>query len=140
MTELTAEATTRLPLAGRSLLRTALKLDAAVTGANAAAYLAAAEPLSDLFGLPVAQLRATGAFLALFAAAVWLVGTRDAIPRGAVRAVIAANAGWVLLSAVAAAAGWGSPETAGTVWIALQAAAVGGLAELQVAGLPREPR
>ena len=54
----------------RPLLRTALKLDAVVTGANGAAYLAAAAPLSDLLGLSETLLRATGAFLLAFAAVV----------------------------------------------------------------------
>ena len=45
MTDMTL--TTRRP---RPLLRTALKLDAVVTGANGAAYLGAAAPLSDLLG------------------------------------------------------------------------------------------
>jgi hypothetical protein len=37
---------------------------------------------------------------------------------------------------VFAIAGWGSPETAGTVWIVLQALVVAGFAELQVASAP----
>ena len=39
-------------------------------------------------------------------------------------------------SLVFAIAGWGSPETAGTVWIVLQALVVAGFAELQVASAP----
>lgn len=66
------------------LLRLALKLDAAVTGVNGVAYLAAAEPLEDLLGLPPDLLRPLGAFLVLFAAAVWFAATRPAISGAAV--------------------------------------------------------
>jgi hypothetical protein len=121
-----------------SLLRAALKLDAIVTGANGAAYLIAAGPLGDLFGLSPALLRGTGAFLIAFAAAVYLTSTRTNIPRQAVYAIVAANAVWAVDSVVAAIAGWGSPETAGTVWIVMQAIVVAGFAELQLTGLRRK--
>jgi hypothetical protein len=118
-----------------SLLWLALKLDALVTGANGVAYLVLAGPLGDLFGLDAGLLRGIGAGLVAFAAAVWIVAARPTRP--AVLAVIAANVAWVAGSVVTALAGWGSPETVGTVWIALQAAVVAGFAELQVAGLRR---
>ena len=60
-------------------LRTALKLDAVVTGANGAAYLVAAGPLEDLLGLSPALLRGIGAFLLLFSAAVWTVAARPQV-------------------------------------------------------------
>jgi hypothetical protein len=121
----------------RPFLRLALKLDAIVTGANGAAYLIAAGPLGDLFGLSPTLLRGTGAFLVAFAAAVWLTATRPAIPRTAVYAIVAANAIWAIDSVVAAVAGWGTPGTAGTVWIVLQAIVVAGFAALQLTGLRR---
>jgi len=121
----------------RPLLRTALKLDAVVTGANGAAYLAAAAPLSDLLGLSETLLRATGAFLLVYAAVVWIVGSRRQIPRGPVLAIVAANVLWAVDSVVLAIAGWGDPTTAGTVWILMQAAVVAAFAELQLAGLRR---
>jgi hypothetical protein len=120
------------------LLRLALKLDAIMTGANGAAYLIAAGPLGDLLGLSPALLRGTGAFLVAFAAAVWLTATRRSISRPAVYAIVAANAIWAVDSIVAAIAGWGTPDTAGTVWIVLQAIVVAGFAELQLAGLKRK--
>jgi hypothetical protein len=120
-----------------SLLRAVLKLDAIVTGANGAAYLIAAGPLGDLLGLSPALLRGTGAFLLAFAAAVYLTGTRPSIPRPAVYAIVAANAVWAVDSIVAASAGWGSPSTAGSVWIVMQALVVAGFAVLQLTGLRR---
>lgn len=121
-----------------SLLRVALKLDAIVTGANGAAYLIAAGPLSDLLGLSPALLRGTGAFLLAFAAAVWITATRPTILRPAAYAIVAANALWAIGSVVAAIAGMGTPETVGTIWIVLQAIVVAGFAELQLAGLRRK--
>lgn len=127
MTELT------LP-SGRSMLRPALILDAAVTGLNGVVYLAAAGPLEDLLGLPAAWLRTAGAVLVAFALLVALASRRPSA--GAVSAIVAVNVAWVVGSLVFAIAGWGSPETAGTVWIVLQALVVAGFAELQVAWAP----
>ena len=120
-----------------ALLRVALKLDALVTAGNGAAYLVAAGPLGDLLGLSPALLRGTGAFLLAFAAAVLVIGTRSTVPRAGVLAVVALNAIWALDSLAAAVTGWGSPTTAGTVWIVLQALTVAAFALLQAAGLRR---
>jgi hypothetical protein len=116
---------------GGSLLRAVMRLDATVTGANGVAYLALAGPLEDLLGLSPALLRGVGAFLVAFAVFVAVAGTRVPL------AVIAANVAWAAGSIVAAIAGWGSPETAGTVWIVLQAITVGAFAELGLLGLRR---
>jgi len=114
-----------------SLLRDVMRLDAAVTGANGVAYLALAGPLEDLLGLSAPLLRGVGAFLVVFALFVAVLGTRVPL------AVIGANIAWAAGSIVAAIAGWGSPETVGTVWIVLQAITVGAFAELGLLGLRR---
>ena len=119
---------------GRSLLRPALVLDAAVTGLNGVAYLAAAGQLEDVLGLPASWLRIAGVVLVAFAAFVALVSRQPS--SAAVRAIVAVNVAWVVGSLVFAIAGWGSPETVGTVWIVLQAIVVAGFAELQVASAP----
>jgi hypothetical protein len=119
---------------GGGLLRVALKLDAAVTGANGLAYVALAGPLGDLFDVPPSFLRAIGAFLVVFAALVWIVGSESRIDLRAAAAVAAANAAWVVASVVMLIAGWHDPSTVGAVWTALQAAVVAGFAALQVAG------
>jgi hypothetical protein len=113
-------------------LRIALKLDAVVTGANGAAYLVLAGPLGDLLGLAPSLLRSIGAFLLVFAGAVWLVAARPAISLPATVAVIAANALWAVGSVTFLALGASDPTTAGGIWIVLQALVVAGLAELQV--------
>ena len=117
--------------AGPGLLRAALKLDAVVTGANGAAYLAAAGPLSELLGLSAGTLRIAGAFLLVFSAGVWLLGTRERPAGAAVTEVVAVNLLWALGSVAVAVLALGSPTTAGTVWIVLQAGVVGGFAALQ---------
>ena len=119
---------------GRQLLRPALLLDAAVTGVNGVAYLAAAGPLEDLLGLPASWLRIAGVVLVAFAALVALASRRPSA--AAVGAIVAVNVAWVVGSIVFAIAGWGSPETVGTVWIVLQALVVAAFAELQVASAP----
>ena len=133
MTAHTATITT----ADAGLLRFALRLDAAITAANAVAYLAAFWLLDSWLGIPGAFLAAVGAFLLAFAAFVGRLAAQRSPHRGAVLAVIAANVVWVLDSALLLAADWFTPTTAGQVVIALQAAGVAGLAALQVAGLRR---
>jgi hypothetical protein len=118
-----------------SVLPLALRLDAVVTGLNGAAYLLAASPLADLLGLPAGLLRGLGAFLVLYALAVWLVAARPGTP--AVGTVIAANILWAAGSLAVAAADVGTPTTVGAVWIVLQAVVVAAFAVSQAAGLRR---
>ena len=73
-------------------LRLILKLDAAVTGVNGIAYLALAGPLEDRLGVAPELTRPIGAFLVLFAAAVWFVASRPSVPRLAAADIAAANA------------------------------------------------
>ena len=120
---------------GDALLRLALKLDAAVTGLNGAAYLAGASVLAEPLGLSAGLLRGVGAFLVAYAAGVWLVATRDAVRPAAAWTVVALNAVWAADSLAVAALGWGSPTALGAVWIVLQAVVVAGFAALQRAGL-----
>jgi hypothetical protein len=112
-------------------LRLILKLDAVITGTGGIAYLALAGPLEDLLGVAPELTRPIGAFLVLFAVAVWFVATRPVVPRMAVADIAAANAVWALGSVVFAAAGASSPTTVGTIWIVLQALVVAGFAALQ---------
>ncbi len=118
-------------------LRTALKLDAVVTGANGAAYLVAAGPLEDLLGLSPALLRGIGAFLLLFAAVVWTVGSRPEVSASAALAVIAVNVLWAADSIAFLLAGLSDPTTVGAIWIVLQALVVAGFAALQAVGRKR---
>ncbi|HZB21312.1 MAG TPA: hypothetical protein VE463_15860 [Blastococcus sp.] len=138
MTTSTAAANAaRTPTRSDSLLRLALRLDAVVTGLNGAAYLAAAPLLDDVLGLSGGLLRGIGAFLLVYAAAVWLVGAGVRISTAAVGAVVVANALWAIGSVAVVVTGAGSPTTVGAVWLVLQAVVVAAFAALQVAGLRR---
>ncbi|WP_433479386.1 hypothetical protein ACQPZP_21500 [Spirillospora sp. CA-142024] len=116
---------------GRRLLRLALRLDSVVTGVNGLAYLALAGPVDDLLGLDAGPGRVLGAFLLVYAAAVWAISVPARPHRHAVTAVVEANLLWTILSVVAVALGWFSLNTAGGVWAVLQAIVVAGFAALQ---------
>ncbi|WP_119726760.1 hypothetical protein [Thermomonospora amylolytica] len=122
---------------GTGLLRAALRADAVITGANGLAYLALAGPLHDLLGLEPGPGRAIGAFLLVYAVAVWAVSAPAAIRRGPAMAVVEANLLWTALSVAAVVTGWLELSPAGNVWAVLQAAVVAGFAAVQYAGLRR---
>jgi hypothetical protein len=140
MTDTTSPTTTTTTLEGQGLLRLALKLDAVVTAGVGAAYLALSGPLADLFGLPSGFLLAVGAFQVVYGLAVWAVGSRPTIDARVASAVVAGNAVWVAASILAVALGLHDPATAGSVWIAMQAATVALLADLQLLGIRRAGR
>ena len=75
-----------------SLLRLALKGDAAVTALNAVAYLAGFALLDGSLGVPAPLLVSVGAFLLAFAGLVGRLSTQPVMARAAVAGVIAANA------------------------------------------------
>jgi hypothetical protein len=133
-----ATARTGLIPTGQDLVRAALRLDAVVTGANGAAYLAAAGALDGPLGVSAPALRGVGAFLLAFAALVWLAAARPAPRPAAVTAIVAANVIWAVDSVVLVAAGVvDDAATLGAVWIVLQAVVVGGFAALQAYALRR---
>lgn len=120
-----------------TLIRFALKLDAVVTGATGTAYLAGAGILDSPLGLPAGMLRAIGAFLLVFALAVWMIGSRPGLRPALITAVVAANVAWVAESLALVAFDWFSPATAGVVWVVLQAIVVGAFAALQATAMRR---
>ncbi|MGW0348282.1 hypothetical protein ACWDX8_16935 [Streptomyces anthocyanicus] len=119
----------------RLMLRRFLALDAAVTGANALAYLALSGPLGRCLGSGL--LLALGAFLAVYAGCVGLLAARSRPPALAVRAVVEANLAWAAVS-FAALALWLTPTTAGAVWTVLQALVVAAFALLQHGALRQD--
>ncbi|MFC7987957.1 hypothetical protein ACFUV2_01435 [Streptomyces pilosus] len=127
--------TTQLAVLARTvepqrMLRRFLALDAAVTGANALAYLTLSGPLGHLFGAGSGLLLGLGAFLAVYTAGVALLAARPHPPTTGVRIVVEANLAWTAVS-LAALALWLTPTTAGAVWTVLQALTVAGFAVLQ---------
>jgi hypothetical protein len=119
------------------LLRLALKLDAAASGALGALLVAAGSVLDDLLGLPLALLLPVGMFLLAYATFVWVVGTRPRISKTAAWAVVAVNLVWVADSVALVATAWFPLTTLGAAFVLAQAAAVFLFADLQFLSLLR---
>ncbi len=110
-------------------LRRVLWADAASCLGCGALQLVALDGLPRVLGLPQPLLAATGAFLVAYAAVVAWIASRRTVPRMLVALCAAGNLGWA--AACVAAIAWWQPPAAGVAWIALQAACVVVLAELQ---------
>ena len=91
--------------------------------------------LAPWLNLPEALLRETGLFLIAYAALVGWLGTRQSMPKALVVIVIAGNAAWTLASIALLFSGAVTPNLLGEAFVAIQAIAVGALAELQYIGL-----
>jgi hypothetical protein len=120
-----------------TLLRYALLADAIASGATGLLLLAGAGLLEGFLNIPVALSREAGLVLIPYVAFVAYIGTRENIARGAVWAIILANAVWALASIALLASGWIAPNLLGVIFIALQAAVVAVFGELQFVGLRR---
>ena len=120
-----------------TFLRYALLADAVASGATGLLLIAGADLLTGLLGLPVAMMREAGLLLVPYVALVAFVGTREAISRPAVQAIIALNLLWVVGSMGLLMGGWVAPTALGTAFVIAQAVAVGVFAELQFIGLRR---
>ena len=96
-----------------TFLRYALLADAVASGATGLMMIAGAGLLEGLLGLPAALMREAGLVLVPYVAFVAWVGTREAISRPAVQAIIALNVLWVAGSAVVLlAVSWRRPCSA----------------------------
>ena len=135
MNSTTADITTATT--GPVSLKTALLLDAAVTGANALAYLAGAAVLDSLLGASPAHFVAIGAFLAVSAVILAVTGTRQPIPRAWATFAAEVNIAWAIGSVAVVAFGWFDLTTTGQVWTILQAGTVAAFAALQITALRR---
>jgi hypothetical protein len=117
------------------LLRRALLADAIFSGVSAVLLRLGAGELAPLTNLPEALLRETGLFLIAYAALVGWLGSRPLMPKALVVVVIAGNAAWMLASIALLFSGAVTPNLLGEAFVAIQAIAVGALAELQYIGL-----
>jgi hypothetical protein len=118
------------------LLRLALRLDAAASGAMGLGLAATSTVADSVLGVPAGWLVGIG--LGLVAWAVLLaVIARGPAPSGAVWSVVAGNAAWVVASVATVVAGWFPLTGLGIAFVILQAAAVVVLLELQYVGLRR---
>lgn len=121
----------------RTLLHTALQVDAVASGAMGALLALAAGALADPLQLPEPLLRGAGIALVPFAAAVGWAGTRAVVARGAALAIVAANLLWVAASVAVVAAASPSPTPLGSAFVLAQALAVLAFAGAQWLGLRR---
>ena len=135
MNSTTADTTTATT--GPVSLKTALLLDAAVTGANGLAYLAGAALLDSLLGPSPIHFVAIGAFLMVCAAILAVTGTRQPIPRGWATFAAEVNVAWAVGSIAAVVLDWLDLTTTGEVWTILQAGIVAVFAALQLTALRR---
>jgi hypothetical protein len=118
-------------------LKTALLLDAAVTGANALAYVAGAAALDSLLGPSSTHLVTIGLVLAVCAAVLAVTGTRWPIHRGWATFAAEVNIAWAVGSLAVVVLGGLDLTTAGQVWTVLQAGVVAAFAALQLTALRR---
>jgi hypothetical protein len=118
-------------------LRRAIQADAVFSGVSALLLTFAGGALAPWLNLPEALLRETGLFLIAYAALVGWLGTRQSMPKPLVVIVIPGNAAWTLASIALLFSGAVTPNLLGEAFVAIQAIAVGALAELQYIGLRR---
>jgi hypothetical protein len=118
-------------------LRRAILADAIFSGVSAVLLTFGAGELAPWLNLPEALLRETGLFLIAYAALVGWLGTRQSMPKALVLIVIAGNAAWTVASIALLFSGAVAPNLLGEAFVAIQAVAVGALAELQYIGLRR---
>ena len=126
------------PLATTSaFLRHVLLADALVSGATGLLMALAAGVLEPILQVPANLLRGAGIALLPYAAVVAVLARREALPRGAVWAVVACNAVWAVDCVALLFTGWIDPTLLGVAFILMQALVVAAFAELQVVGLRR---
>jgi uncharacterized protein YjeT (DUF2065 family) len=116
-------------------LRRVILADAIFSGVSALLLTFGAGTLAPWLNLPEALLRETGLFLIAYALLVGWLGTRQAMPKPLVVIVISGNAVWTLASIALLFSGAVMPNLLGEAFVAIQAIAVGALAELQYLGL-----
>jgi hypothetical protein len=120
-----------------TFLRRTLWLDAAISGATGAVMWLGADLLEVWLALPSTLFRVAGLGLLPFCGLLILLARQRHLMRGAVVAVIVANALWVVASIALLVSGEVTPTQLGYVFVIAQAMAVVGFAELQWVGLRR---
>lgn len=118
-----------------TFLRRVFAFDAVATLATGGLLAAGAPALEGLMGLSPEVSIPAGLFLIAYAAVPGIMAARKTLRTAAVWTVIAINGVWVVESLMSLALGWVSVNPLGTAFVVAQAAAVGVIALLQVAGL-----
>ncbi len=122
-----------------NFLRNVLWADAVSCVGSGALQIAFTGVMAGLLGLPAGLLTATGIFLVVYAVLVAFIATRKPVPRAIVWLLVAGNIGWALACAALLASGMFPVTGMGKAYVAVQAATVFILAELQWLGLRRAP-
>lgn len=117
-----------------ALLRKVLLLDATTCLASGLALVLFAEALVEPLGLSAGFLRVSGAALLPFGAFLLHAAKRPTLSQPQLWAVVVLNALWVIDSVAVLASGWVEPTMLGYVLVAVQAAAVALLADLELMG------
>jgi hypothetical protein len=118
------------------LLRTALKIDAAVCATAGLVGAAGAVALDGVLGIPAGWLFGIGLLLvACGATLAWMSSSAAPEPFG--RAAVVGNLAWAVVSVVAIVAGWWPLTAAGVAVVIAQAVAVTALADLEYVGVRR---
>ncbi|MGP9821607.1 hypothetical protein ACTZWW_16445, partial [Salinarimonas sp. NSM] len=121
------------------LLRRALLVDVAASGAAGITLAGAAGTLAGPLGLPETLLRLAGVVCLAWASLLWLAAARPRLPRLVAWGIVEGNALWVLGSVALLVGGLVSPTALGVALVLAQAALVGGFAVAQARAL-RAPR
>jgi hypothetical protein len=137
---MTAIATTATAKPADRFLRTILKVDAVTCAVTGAGFVALGELHKDMFGLPTALTLPAGIFLIVLAVGLWVIGSLAEVNTKAVWVVVAGNFAWVTASVLVIVAGLVDLTTLGVVFVAVQAAAVAVIAELEIVGLRKARR
>ncbi|MFJ9472947.1 hypothetical protein [Streptomyces caniferus] len=119
------------------LLRFALKTDGAVSGLVALLSLLGARDMDRMLGLPAWLHWGQGAFLAVYAAALWYAATRRTVVRRIAVAAVVLNAVWAVGCAALLTADWFAITPLGMCYVGFIGVAVLVFGALQVAGLRR---
>jgi hypothetical protein len=119
-------------------LRSALLLDAAMSGAAALLLVAGSTFLAPLLALPQPLLFWAGVVLVPWTVTLFVLSRRSEVTRLVLYDVVAVNALWTAASFGILIAGLVEPNFLGAAFVVIQALAVAGFAVLQLAGLRRQ--
>lgn len=117
------------------LLVLSLRVDAVVSAAAGLLTLMLPERLQALMGAPLPWIIGIGVFMLTYGVVIGWLSARRQLPIAAAWTVVIGNLLWALESVLLAGSGWIDPTPAGLTLLLGQAAAVGGLAALQLVGL-----
>lgn len=126
-----------LPIVNSISARHAVLADAAASGAMAALFIAGSGIVAQMTGLPAGFLFWVGVAFLPWVAALALIGRAEPPAAGAVEAVVAGNALWVVASIAVLVLRVFDLNAFGVAFVVAQAIVVAILAELQFLGLRR---